>query len=334
MFTPLVCFFVSGVKSKADVEKIAESLYNPVIERVHIKSFAAFSKDRGMDVVVPKVNLGTKPKVQKVDLEVSDDELTKIGKEGIVGPDGNRNGPLALPLDYMLAIQAYFREQGRAPTDIELESLAQTWSEHCKHTIFADQIDSIKEGLYKKYIKGATEEIRAAKGKKDFCVSVFSDNSGAIDFDDKHMNTHKAETHNSPSALDPFGGAITGIVGVNRDTMGFGLGAKPVANMYGYCFADPRDETRLFKGRKQTQEVLSARRIMEGVVAGVNAGGNQSGIPTPQGFMTFDRRYRGKPLVFVGTVGIAPRRSAGRLTHKKSAKPGDYIVVLGRSGWP
>ncbi len=105
---------------------------------------------------------------------------------------------------------------GRKPTDIEIESLAQTWSEHCKHTIFADPIDEIKDGLYKHYIQRATKEIRKKKGKKDFCISVFTDNSGAIAFDENYLITHKVETHNSPSALDPFGGAITGIVGVNE----------------------------------------------------------------------------------------------------------------------
>src|SRR4029077_20734239 len=116
--------------------------------------------------------------------------------------------------------------------------------------------------------------IRKKKGKKDICVSVFTDNSGAIEFDDKYLITHKVETHNSPSALDPFGGSITGIVGVNRDTIGFGLGAKPVANTYGFCFADPNDTKLLYKGDNKTQPMLSPRRIMEGVIAGVNAGGN------------------------------------------------------------
>jgi len=168
--------------------------------------------------------------VLSVSLSVSDEELKKIGRDGILDEDGTRRGPLALDIHSMKAIQKYFKKLGRDPKDIELESLAQTWSEHCKHTIFANQIDRIKNGLYKTYIKGATNLIRKQKGNKDFCISVFSDNSGGIVFDDNFLITHKVETHNSPSALDPFGGAITGIVGVNRDTIGFGLGAKPVAN--------------------------------------------------------------------------------------------------------
>ena len=121
----------------------------------------------------------------------------------------------------MKAIKNIFDKLGRNPTDIELESIAQTWSEHCHHTIFADPIDKIKTGLFNNYIKRATIEIRNKKGDKDLCTSVFSDNSGAFKFDNDYIISHKVETHNSPSALDPFGGAITGIVGVNRDTIGF-----------------------------------------------------------------------------------------------------------------
>ncbi|MBU3979138.1 phosphoribosylformylglycinamidine synthase, partial [Patescibacteria group bacterium] len=252
-----------------------------------------------------------------------------IGKSGITGPDGIRRGPLALDLTFMRTIQAYFKKMKRKPNDIELESLAQSWSEHCKHTIFADPIDELKDGLYKTYIKGATEEIRRKKGNRDFCVSVFTDNSGGIIFDDEFMVTHKVETHNSPSALDPFGGAVTGIVGVNRDTIGFGLGAKPVANFYGFCFADPRIDIALYKGKNKTQKMLSGRRIMDGVIAGVNSGGNQSGIPTPQGFVYFDKSFAGKPLVFVGTVGLIPRKIKGHKAHLKKAQPGDYIVMVG-----
>src|SRR5204862_3795873 len=124
-------------------------------------------------------------------------------------------------------------------------------------------IDDIPEGLYRTYIKGATNEIRKRKGNKDFCVSVFKDNSGAIVFDDDYLITHKVETHNSPSALDPFGGAITGIVGVNRDALGFGLGAKPIINTYGFCVGDPNDTEPIFRDKKLTQQMLSPKRILE-----------------------------------------------------------------------
>ena len=321
--------FITGRLSQKDANEIAQSLYNPVIQRIHIKTYKEFVNDGGMDIIVPKVKLNKKPTVSLVNLDVSDEELTKIGKLGIKNSDGTRRGPLALDLTYMKTIQTYFKKLKRKPTDIELESLAQTWSEHCKHTIFADPIDEIKDGLYKTFIKHATQEIRKKKGKQDFCVSVFTDNSGAILFDNEYLVTHKVETHNSPSALDPFGGAITGIVGVNRDAIGFGMGAKPVANFYGYCFADPRIDTPLFRDEKKTSQMLSSRRIMDGVIDGVNAGGNQSGIPTPQGFVYFHERYRGKPLVFVGTVGLIPRKIKGKLSHVKKAQVGDYIVVVG-----
>ncbi|MGH7245373.1 MAG: AIR synthase-related protein, partial [Candidatus Levyibacteriota bacterium] len=126
-----------------------------------------------------------------------------------------------------------------------------------------------------------------------------------------------------------FGGAITGIVGVNRDTIGFGLGAKPVANFYGFCFADPRKDVPLYKSINKTQKMLSSRRIMDGVIEGVNAGGNQSGIPTPQGFVYFDESYRGKTLVFVGTVGLIPKTIKGKPSHLKKAESGDLVVMIG-----
>lgn len=329
--------FIAGRISKTDAVEIAASLHNPLIQRAHVKPFAQFIKDGGMDMIVPVVKLIKKPQVSEVNLDVPDEELVKIGKSGIANSDGTRRGPLALDLSYMKTIQKYFKKLGRNPTDIELESIAQTWSEHCKHTIFADPLDEIKDGLYKTYIKKATEIIRKRKSssakasadKGDFCVSVFTDNSGAISFDDKYLITHKVETHNSPSALDPYGGAITGIVGVNRDTIGFGMGAKPVANFYGFCLADPAKNIPLYKDHSLTQKMLSSRRIMDGVIDGVNAGGNQSGIPTPQGFLYFDERYRGKPLVFAGTLGLIPRKIKGKLSHFKKAHPGDLIVVIG-----
>lgn len=322
-------FYLKGRLTDVQVSAIADSLYNPLIERVNIKNFNTFIKNNGMDFIVPQVTLNQTPHVSEVDLNVSDEELIKIGKSGISNPDGTRRGPLALDLTYMKTIQAYFKKLGRLPTDIEIETIAQTWSEHCKHTIFADPIDDLKDGLFKTYIKRATEVIRRKKGKKDFCTSVFTDNSGGIVFDDKFMVTHKVETHNSPSALDPFGGAVTGIVGVNRDTIGFGLGAKPVANFYGFCFSDPRVDNILYKGKNKTQKMLSSRRIMEGVIAGVNSGGNQSGIPTPQGFIYFNERYAGKPLVFVGTVGLIPQKIKQKQSHAKKAETGDYIVMIG-----
>src|SRR3989344_2084143 len=301
--------------------------YNSLIERAYISEIR--NGKFNFPNQVPKVVLKNKKPVINVDLGVSEEELIKIGKEGIQDEVGKRRGPLALDLSSMQVIKEYFSKLKRNPTDIELESLAQTWSEHCKHTIFANPIDDIQNGLYKTYIKGATNLIRKQKGKNDFCVSVFSDNSGGIIFDDDFLITHKVETHNSPSALDPFGGAITGIVGVNRDTIGFGLGAKPVANMYGFCFGDPEDARTLYRDQKKKQKMFPPKRIMEGVIKGVNVGGNCSGIPTVSGFVKYDDRFKGKPLVFVGTVGIIPRKINGKLSHEKKTEAGDYIVVIG-----
>lgn len=328
--------FLTGSLSAEEARRVADSLHNPVIQKTVVKSRQEFLSENGMGTKIPKVLLKEHSTADYVDLlDASDDKLATIGKKGIPNSDGTTRGPLALDLLYMKTIQNHFRQKGRNPTDVEIESIAQTWSEHCKHTIFADPIDDVVDGLFKTFIKGSTEkvrEIKRAKGKRDFCVSVFKDNSGAIDFDGNYLITDKVETHNSPSALDPFGGAITGINGVNRDTIGCGLGAKPVINRYGFCFANPKDRTELYKGNekgKLTQKMLSSRRIMDGVIDGVKVGGNCSGIPTPQGFMLFDSRYRGKPLVFVGTVGLIPRESAGRVSHEKGAKPGDYIVTVG-----
>lgn len=326
--------FTSGTLD--EVEKQALLLYNPLIERANIARLQ--NGKINLQNKVPEVILKERTPCIDISLDVSDEELIKIGKYGILDENGVRRGPLALDLSSMQSIKTYFSNLKRNPTDIELETLAQTWSEHCKHTIFANPIDDIKDGLYKTYIKGATNLIRKQKQEKgrlapskggDFCVSVFSDNAGGIVFDENFLITHKVETHNSPSALDPFGGAITGIVGVNRDTIGFGLGAKPVANAYGFCLGEPEDTRPLFRDKEKKQKMLSPKRIMEGVIKGINVGGNCSGIPTLSGFVKYDDRFRGKPLVFAGTVGLIPRKIGNRLSHEKGAKPGDYIVFVG-----
>ncbi len=315
---------------KSDVESLAQSLSNSLIQRITIKSADEIKSSNGMGAIVPKVHLTSNAKASdSLDLNISDEELTEIGQKGIKNSDGTFRGPLGLSLHYMKAVQAHYKDLGRNPSDIELETLAQTWSEHCKHTIFASPIDDVADGLYKHYIKRATKEIRAARGEDDICVSVFSDNAGGIIFDDNYLITDKVETHNSPSALDPFGGAITGIVGVNRDCIGFGQGAKPVINRYGYCLADPRTSPELYRDKNRNISILSPETIMNGVIAGVEAGGNCSGIPTPQGFAHFDDRFVGKPLVFVGTIGLIPRVINGKPGHEKKAQPGDKIVVSG-----
>ncbi|MFA6533146.1 MAG: AIR synthase-related protein [Patescibacteria group bacterium] len=316
---------IDGDLDEKQIKEISLGLINPLINRVHFKSQKNYLKDKGMDKIAPQVKLTSENQVDLINLNIPDEELANIGKSGIKNKDGSSRGPLALDLKYMKEIQKYFKKLGRSPTDIELESIAQTWSEHCHHTIFADPIDEIKDGLFNHFIKRATVEIRKKKGKKDLCTSVFTDNSGAFKFDKDYIVSHKVETHNSPSALDPFGGAITGIVGVNRDAIGFDMGAKPIVNYFGFCFADPELKSPLFRDNQKKQPLLSPRRILDGVVAGVNSGGNCSGIPTPQGFLYFDNHYQGKPLVFVGTMGLLPIKSS----RIKRAMPGDYIVVIG-----
>ncbi len=323
-------YLITGKVTREDIAALAGDLSNRLIQRATIKSRDEFVRDGGMGAVVPKVMLDNKGLVaDAVELEINDQELETLGKQGIKNEDGSRRGPLGLSLLYLQAIRDYFRSEGRNPKDIEIETLAQTWSEHCKHTIFASPIDEVKDGLYRHFIKRATMEIREKRGDGDICVSVFSDNAGGIIFDDEYLICDKVETHNSPSALDPFGGAITGIVGVNRDCMGFGLGAKPVINRYGFCFADPRKNPGYFRDPKGTDPMLSPAKIMNGVVAGVESGGNCSGIPTPQGFVYFDDRFAGKPLVFVGTIGLIPRTINGQPSHLKKARPGDKIVMAG-----
>lgn len=327
VYTSFFVFF-TGKLTEAQVKEMALEFHNPLIERAEVFSVASFKRGR-LPIRIPRVTLAPNDASREVSLDLPEAELIRLGKEGIEDSDGTRRGPLALSLPELSAIKAYFDGIGRSPTDVELEALAQTWSEHCKHTIFSDPLDEVTDGIYRRYIRGATKAIRAKKGKNDFCISVFSDNAGGIAFDEEYLVTHKVETHNSPSALDPYGGAMTGIVGVNRDTLGFGLGAKPIANVYGFCVGEPTEKRILYRDEARTNALLSPRRILEGVVRGVEGGGNQSGIPTPLGFVYADESYRGKPLVFAGTVGLMPRRSKGRDLSKKSARPGDLVVVLG-----
>ncbi|UWI83183.1 AIR synthase-related protein [Wolbachia endosymbiont of Howardula sp.] len=254
-----------------------------------------------------------------VDLNVNDQKLEYMSKYGI----HEHGGTLGLSLRAMRAIRDYFQHLNRAPYDIELEALAQTWSEHCKHNIFCSPIDEIREGLYSYYIKRATREINS-----NICVSVFSDNAGGIIFDDDNMIVAKVETHNSPSALDPFGGAMTGLLGVNRDILGFGKGAEPIMNTYYFCFSHNTNNT-LYRNQKCTNQVLSSQYIMQQVIHGVQIAGNCSGIPTQLGSVYFDDRLFGQPLVFVGSIGVIPRKINNIPSHIKKIKDGDKIVVIG-----
>src|SRR3989344_6007687 len=231
--------------------------------------------------------------------------LQKLGDIEIL--DLSRKMILSLDLNEMNAIKSHFAGLGRNPTDAELETIAQTWSEHCKHKVFNCTIDfesptekETIQGLFKTYIAGATEKI--SKEKKGMLVSVFTDNAGVIAFNKNYDICMKVETHNHPSALEPYGGANTGLGGVIRDVLGCGLGAKPIANTDVFCFAEPWIEnSKLPKG------VLHPKRIFKGVRAGVRDYGNRMGIPTVNGAIIFDRRYAGNPVVYCGTLGLLPK---------------------------
>ena len=184
-------------------------------------------------------------------------------------------------------------------------------------------MSSVIDSLYKTCIQGSTRLLRERMGADDFCLSVFRDNAGVIRFSDDMNVCIKVETHNSPSALDPYGGALTGIVGVNRDPMGTGLGANLLCNTNVFCFASPFHDAPL------PPRLLHPRRVFEGVREGVEHGGNKSGIPTVNGAIVFHERFLGKPLVFCGTVGTMPRLAAGRPSHQKKALPSDRIVMAG-----
>jgi phosphoribosylformylglycinamidine synthase II len=238
----------------------------------------------------------------------------------------SRQGQLYLTLVEMQTIQRHFRDLGREPTDIELESLAQTWSEHCSHKTLAGRIayrdekgERQFENMLKETIFASTQEIRRQLGDDDWCVSVFRDNAGVVRFDDAFNVVFKVETHNHPSALEPYGGANTGIGGVIRDPLGTGMGAKPVCNTDVFCFAPPEMPADCLP-----PGVLHPRRVMKGVVSGVRDYGNRMGIPTVNGALYFDERYLGNPLVFCGNVGILPREKSF-----KEPKPDDLIVALG-----
>jgi phosphoribosylformylglycinamidine synthase len=238
----------------------------------------------------------------------------------------SREGQLFLSLTEMQTIQAHFRTLGRDATDVELETVAQTWSEHCSHKTLAGRIhyrDSAGErhfeNMLKETIFAATQQIRRQAGADDWCVSVFSDNAGVIHFDDQYNVVFKVETHNHPSALEPYGGANTGIGGVIRDPMGTGMGAKPICNTDIFCFAPPDTPADAVP-----PGALHPRRVIRGVVSGVRDYGNRMGIPTVNGAIYFDPRYLGNPLVYCGNIGLIPRDKSF-----KHPQPNDLIVALG-----
>lgn len=235
---------------------------------------------------------------------------------------------LALNLAEMQAIRAYYQQEEREPTDVELETLAQTWSEHCVHKTFkavieysgpqpgagadAPPVSQTIDGLLKTYIRGATEKI-----DKPWVQSAFVDNAGIIAFDDRFDLAFKVETHNHPSALEPFGGANTGVGGVVRDVLG--VSARPIANTDILCFGPPD-----LPHEALPAGVLHPRRIAAGVIDGIEDYGNKMGIPTVNGAIFYHPGYIANPLVYCGCLGILPRDS-----HPTAAQPGDLIVAIG-----
>ncbi len=326
-------YLIRGEIGRAEAGTIATSLLaNELIERYELIDGRTWDKTKGITPSVPRVVGLDRPETTTIDLEGDEAALLKISNDRV----------LALNLLEMTIIRDNLRQEEvrRARekvgltsriTDAELECLAQTWSEHCKHKIFNSRITYVDEkgrttvidSLFDSCIKRATKEIRARLGKDDWCLSVFSDNAGIIKFNDDYNLVFKVETHNSPSALDPYGGALTGIVGVNRDPFGSGRGAKLIFNTDVFCFAPPTYAKPL------PPRILHPRRIYEGVREGVEHGGNKSGIPTVNGCLVFDERYLGKPLVYCGTGGIMPARIDGEPTHVKTILPGDLIVMTG-----
>ena len=321
-----------GLSNEISIDWLSGTLHNQLIERAIYSTKEDCSNSNW-----PEIQYTPKPEQvfenpKHISLEISDNELIDLSEKGL----------LALNLEEMKTIQSHYRDpiirEARkavgivtdSPTDVELECLAQTWSEHCKHKIFASKIhhvdketgeDSMVDSIFKTHIMKPTHDMQK---EVDWLLSVFHDNSGVIAWDENWSICMKAETHNSPSALDPYGGAMTGIVGVNRDILGTGLGARPIANTDVFCFGPPNWEGDL------PENLFHPSRVLRGVHAGVRVGGNESGIPTINGAIVFDDRYIGKPLVYCGTVGIMPRRLVdGRESHIKTPSAGDVVYMVG-----
>ncbi len=286
-------YFVTGSLSELDKQLIANKiLANDCIETVMYDS----------DIDEPEIH------IEPYQLKIITVPLRDLDNEALLAL--SKQNDLFLNLKEMQTIQSYFCKLGRDPIDVELEMLAQTWSEHCVHKTFRGTIElttldaegnvvstETVQNILKSYIAKATFDLN-----KPWTISVFEDNAGVVEFDEDYAVCFKVETHNHPSAIEPYGGAATGIGGCIRDPMGTGLGAKPIANTDIFCFAPPdMDIHELPAG------VLHPRRVMKGVVSGVRDYGNRMGIPTVNGAVLFDDRYLGNPLVYCGNIGIMPR---------------------------
>jgi phosphoribosylformylglycinamidine synthase II len=315
-------FAIDGPLDEPMCERLSAMLHNPLVER-----FRIYPPGKDTEPNLPRVDIRHEPSVQRISLHMGKERFETFAKEKI----------LSLSHEEFAAIKAYFKDEkvlearrkaglDNKITDVELEAIAQTWSEHCKHKIFNAMISYDEEGekhainsLFKTFIRGATEQI-----KKPYVVSVFKDNGGIIKFDHGNDIAVKVETHNAPSALDPYGGALTGILGVQRDVLGTGLGANPIAGIDVLCFGFPdakKDEV--------PRGVLHPSVVYEGVVRGIEHGGNKMGIPTVNGSITFEREFTCRPLVFCGTIGVMPSSIGGKRTSEKRIAPGHLAVMVG-----
>jgi len=324
-------FYFEKKLDHTTLKKIAEDLLgNSLINHFQYGEFI------GKIDYIPTVQIASDSTIDTIDIFIPDQELLSLSKKML----------LSLDLNEMKAIQTYYRDpeikrhrQANGlpdlPTDCELEVFAQTWSEHCKHKEFNALIEytdgetgakKVIDSLFKTYIRRATEIIqqRLEQGGNNWLLKVFADNAGVVRIDDEHVFIWKVETHNSPSALDPYGGSLTGIVGVNRDPLGTGIGGgKFLFNTNVLCFGSPFYKGKLLKGQ------LHPRRILSGVVKGIEDGGNKSGIPTVNGAVIFDDRYSGKPLVYCGTGAVMPAHYNGRKSWIKEIDAGDRIIMAG-----
>ncbi|MGD8990987.1 MAG: AIR synthase-related protein [Desulfobacterales bacterium] len=311
-----------------ELNKIAgELLANDIIQQWQIIPRSQWDPENGIGIIIPKVQLDHIPTVATVPID-SDETLARISVE--------RN--LALNPSDIPTIRSYFMDKkvqtdrarvGLAdPTDVELEYISQARSDHCNHNTFqglfhyrdlatgqSERVDN----LFKTCIEAPT---LALKEQKPWVVSVLWDNAGAGRFDDDHYYVITGETHNSPSNMEAYGGAITGIVGVYRDPLGTGKGSRLVMGSYGYCVG-PRD----YQGDLKPH--LHPRRLLDGVIEGVRDGGNKSGIPTTFGQVIFDAGYLGKCLVFVTAVGIMPALINGEPAEQKRTSPGECVIMCG-----
>ncbi len=333
IFSQALYFFAAPLSAKELSRLGQELLGNPLI---HHLEHGPFAEGKTALSYVPSVIVRADLTIEEIGLDLDDAGLVALSK----------GRGLALSLAEMRAIRAHFeREETRAsrsmaglpawPTDGELEVLAQTWSEHCKHKEFNALIRLVDrktgkeeriDSLFKTYIRGATAQIDTqlkASGAR-WLVKVFTDNAGVVRVDDDRVFVFKVETHNSPSALDPYGGAITGILGNNRDPLGTGKGGgRLLFNTNVLCFGPPDYAKALLPGQ------LHPGRVFAGVREGIQDGGNKSGVPTVNGAILFDDRYAGKPLVFCGTGSIMPASYGGDPSWEKRIAPGHRIVVVG-----